>query len=270
MSSFRELIQSRKSVRTYDGNPLSAEDREKLEGYIASVSSPFQVSVDFRLLDAKANDLSSPVVVGTDVYLAAKVRRQEHFELAYGYCFEKVCLYAQSLGIGTVMLAATLSRAAFEKAMDVGVDEVLPCVSPVGYPAAKRSLRESMMRKAIKADDRLPFESLFFDENFERPLTPEQAGRFADALSMARLAPSAGNKQPTRAVLRDGRIHFYEAKTMKDSPLGDIQKVDVGIALSHFDLTTQETGLDGRFVFENPGIATPENTEYIVTFEVSA
>ena len=36
---------------------------------------------------------------------------------AYGYCFEEACLYAESMGIGTVMLAASLSRQTFEKAM---------------------------------------------------------------------------------------------------------------------------------------------------------
>ena len=157
------LIQKRHSVRTFDGNALKETDRLLLENYISQLANPFDIAVEFRFLNAKEHDLSSPVIVGTDLYLAAKVKRQEHFELAYGYSFESVCLYAQSMGIGTVMLAATLSRDTFEKAMALKEGEVLPCVSPVGYPAAKRSIRETMMRKAIKADDRLPFEQLFYD-----------------------------------------------------------------------------------------------------------
>ena len=73
------------------------------------------VPVDFRLLDAKAYGLSSPVIVGADLYLAAKVKRRKYYEIGFGYSFEHVCLYAESLGLGTVMLAASLSRAAFEK-----------------------------------------------------------------------------------------------------------------------------------------------------------
>ena len=53
---------------------------------------------------------------------------------------------------------------------------------------------------------------------------------------------------------------------MKDSPLGDIQKVDVGIALAHFDMTLEEEGVKGTYRFSNPGIPTPENTHYIVTY----
>lgn len=50
-------------------------------------------------------------------------------------------------------------------------------------------------------------------------------------------------------------------------PLGDIQKVDVGIGLAHFDLTRKENGLSGRFTFKDPGLKTPENIQYVVSFE---
>lgn len=265
--SAKDMIRQRKSVRTFDGKPLTVDDRNKLAAYINELSNPFGVPVDFRILDAKEYKLSSPVIVGESAYLAAKVRRQEHFEIAYGYSFEKACLYALSLGIGTVMLAASLSRSAFEKAMNVQGDEVLPTASPLGYPAEKRSIRENLMRKGMKADERIAFSDLFFEGSFEKGLTKETAGEFAEALEMARLAPSATNRQPWRAVVDGSRVHFYEQKSLKDSALGDIQKVDVGIALAHFDLTMQENGKSGRFVFEDPGIRVPEHVHYIVTFE---
>lgn len=46
-------------------------------------------------------------------------------------------LYAQSLGIGTVWIGGTMDRAAFEATMELGENEVMPCVSPLGYPAKK-------------------------------------------------------------------------------------------------------------------------------------
>ena len=259
-----DLIHQRKSVRTFDGQPLSMEDRSALETYTASQKNPFSVPITFRLLDVKEYGLSSLVIVGADTYLAAKVEKVPNFEIAYGYSFEKVCLYALSRGIGTVMLAASLSRAAFEKAMEVKDGEVMPVASPVGYPAEKKSIRESLMRKGLKADDRKPFGQLFFEGDFNHSL-PE-SNSFAKALEMARWAPSAGNGQPWRAMVDGDRVHFYEAKTMKDSPLGDIQKVDVGIALAHFDMALEEEGVKGAYSFSDPGIAAPENTHYIVTY----
>ena len=268
--SVKEIIKQRKSVRTFDEKPLSDADRKRLEAFVSSMDNPFGVPVEFRLLEAKENQLSSPVIVGEATYLAAKVKQVEHFEIAYGYSFEKACLYAQSLGIGTVMLAASLSRSTFEKAMDVHDDEVLPTASPVGYPSKKRSIRETLMRKGLKADERIPFEELFFDGSFGLALKEENAGVFAVGLEMARLAPSAGNKQPWRAIVNGNKVHFYEQKSMKDSPLGDIQKVDVGIALSHFDLTMSENSVSGDFVFADPGIAVPGNVYYITTYERNA
>ena len=84
---------------------------------------------------------------------------------------------------------------------------------------------------------------------------------------MVRLAPSAGNKQPWRAIVDGDRVHFYEQKSMKDSPLGDIQKVDIGIALAHFDLTMSENSMSGDFAFSDPEITVPENCYYIATYE---
>ena len=265
--SAKNMIRQRRSVRTFDGRPLSGADRNKLEDYINTLTNPFDVPVEFRLLDAREHNLSSPVIVGENTYLAAKVKRESHYEIAYGYSFEKACLYALSLGIGTVMLAASLSRSTFEQAMNIQDNEVLPVASPAGYPSDKRSIRESLMRKGLKADERIPFGKLFFKSTFENELTAEAAGAFAEALEMARLSPSAGNKQPWRAVADGDKVHFYEQKSLKDSPLGDIQKVDVGIALSHFDMTMEENGYAGSFAFDDPGIQAPAETYYVVTYE---
>lgn len=265
--SAKDMIRKRKSVRSFTGEPLKSEDKAALESFIRSQTNPFHVPVEFRLLQAKAHNLSSPVIVGDDLYLAAKVKRCGHYEIGFGYSFEQVCLFAESLGLGTVMLAASLSRAAFEKAMDVQADEVLPVASPVGYPAGKKSVRETLMRKGLKADDRIPFEKLFFDKRYGDPLTAANAGIYADALEMARWAPSAGNKQPWRAVVDGDTVHFYENKTMKESPLGDIQKVDLGIALAHFDLTMREEGQNGRFAEADPGLVLPENVQYVISYE---
>ena len=259
-----ELIRRRKSVRTFDGKPLTAEDRSALEAYVSSLTNPFSVPITFRLLNAKEYGLSSPVIVGADTYLAAKVEKAPNFEVAYGYSFEKACIYALSRGMGTVMLAASLSRSEFEKAMDLKDGEVMPVASPVGYPAEKRSIRDSLMRKGLKADERKPFESLFFEHDFSHPLP--QTNTYADALEMARWSPSATNRQPCRAVVNGDSVHFYEAKSLKDSPLGDIQKLDVGIALAHFDMTIEEAGVKGEYIFSDPGISAPENTHYIVTY----
>ena len=265
--SVKESIRDRKSVRTFDGRKLSEQDREALLKYIKTVRNPFETPVEFRLLSADEHGLTSPVVIGAEDYIAAKTTRCRNFEIGYGYSFESVCLYAKSLGIGTVILAASINRSSFEKAMDVKEGEVMPVATPVGYPASRRSIREVLMRKGIKADSRFDFDKIFFENDFSKGLSKEKAGAFADALEMLRWAPSAVNKQPWRAVVSKDTVHFYEAKSMKDSPLGDLQKIDMGIGLAHFDLALKEEGISGHFVEKDPGIEHNSDVQYIISYE---
>lgn len=48
-----ELIMTRKSVRTFDGSPLTDKDKKKLCAFIATIKNPYDIPVEFVLLDAK-------------------------------------------------------------------------------------------------------------------------------------------------------------------------------------------------------------------------
>lgn len=78
-------------------------------------------------------------------------------------------------------LAATIDRRAFERALGVGADEVMPAVSPIGYAAERRSVlvtpdqsqpwKDSIFnlpkrpsRLACGAESRLLIQSLAFAE----------------------------------------------------------------------------------------------------------
>ncbi len=263
-----EAIRSRRSVRSFDGSALRPEDAQRIMEFAAKIENPYDIPIEWKLLDAKKHGLSSPVIVGTDTYIAGKMRRVPHAEEAFGYTFEKLVLFAEALGVGTTWIAGTMKRDAFEKAMALADGEVMPCVSPLGYPAKKVSLRESVMRKGVKADARLSFGELFFDGAFEKPLSKEAAGALAQALEAVRLAPSAVNKQPWRVVLRGDEAHFYEKRSGGyDKGAWDIQKIDMGIALCHFEVAAKELGKHPVFEISDPGIAAPSNTVYIASFQ---
>ena len=266
---FSELIRQRRSVRTFDGTSLRKEDGEKILAFAQTAENPYDISITWRLLNAAQQGLSSPVIVGADTFIAGKMNKLPHAEEAFGYTFELVVLYAGSLGVGTTWIAGTMDRGAFERAMHLADGEVLPCVSPLGYPAKKMSLREGLMRKGIKADTRMDFGALFFDGSFDVPLTPEKAGDLRDALEAVRLAPSAVNKQPWRAVVCGDRVHFYEkhSKGYVAADGWDLQKIDLGIALCHFALTAKERGAL-TFEIADPGIAA-DGAEYIATYRIS-
>ena len=101
-----------------------------------------------------------------------------------------------------------------------------------------------------------------------KSLNKENSDLWALPLEMVRIAPSATNKQPWRAVVEKDRVHFYEkkAKGYERTSTGDIQKVDLVIALCHFEIAAKESGLQGTFVQKDPGISIAEDMEYIASF----
>ena len=270
MEKILELIRERRSVRSFDGGELSPAEKRALRSFASEIRNPWGVWVEFRLLDKDENVLSSPVIRGETAYLAAKVPKAPHAEEALGFSFETLMLYALSMGLGTVWLGGTLDRRAFERAMDLESDEMMPCVSPVGRPAEKMSLRETVMRRGTTATTRQSFSSLFFDGSFDRPLAEETAGDFLEPLKAVQRAPSAINRQPWR-VVRDGRsAHFYvkHAFGLSSKATGDLQKIDLGIAIAHFALAAEAVGLPLRFSIADPGLAAPSDHEYIASYTI--
>lgn len=266
-----ETIARRRSVRSFDGRPLPPEARSRIQTLMEQSRNPYGLPVRFALLDGREQGLSSLVISGAELWIAGKLRRTPHAEEAYGFALQSILLQAEAeLGIGAVWLAGTLSRSAFEAAMELEPGEILPCVSPLGYPAEKPSLRESIMRRGTGADARLPFEALFFDGGFDRPLTREAAGTLAPLLDAVRRAPSAVNRQPWRAVRVGDTVHFYEkhSRGYVDKSGWDLQKIDLGIALAHFSLAAGALGLQTRFTAADPGLAPPAGTEYIAGYRL--
>ena len=131
MDNVLEIIKGRKSVRTFDGRQISDEHRKKLTEYIKGITNPFGILVEFVCLDAKEHGLSSPVLSGEQLYIAGKVEKKPYADMAFGYAFEKLVLFAWSLGIGTVWIGGTMKRESFEEAAVVQEGEMMPCVSPL-------------------------------------------------------------------------------------------------------------------------------------------
>ena len=262
-----QTILTRRSVRTYDARPLTADDREKLEAFAAGIRNPFGIPVSFVFLDADNNGLSSPVLAGETLFVAGKVGKVPYGDVAFGYSMEELLLYAWSLKIGSVWIGGTMKRDLFERAAGLEAGERMPCISPLGYPAAKRSLRETVMRRGCGADSRLPGEKLFFEESFGAPLSRKEDD---DVLELVRWAPSAVNKQPWRAVYRDGRYHFFlkHDRGYVSEAVGDMQKIDLGIALCHFVLGARLKGMDAEVTVADPEIPAPPDTEYIASAEI--
>jgi len=245
--SIIETIQKRRSVRTYTGKPLCNEHITQIKQYINQLKTPFGVKARIELISVNTGE--KPVKLGTygyikgaSEYLALVYEDAFFAETAAAYMFEQVILFCTGLGLGTCWLGGSFSRSDFKKQIKLNPNEKLRIVSPVGYPGDKKSFIEKYIVNSDKNhSSRKPFGELFFDKNFDNPLTETKAGVFFTPLEMVRLAPSANNTQEWRALLDEKALHFYK------KPYLTFDSIDIGIALCHFELSCRELGIKGKF-----------------------
>jgi hypothetical protein len=162
-------------------------------------------------------------------------------------------------------------RSAFARKIGLTADEVMPAVSPVGYTAQKKTLTDSLFKFLARSKTRKPWQELFYSNDFNTPLTKSDVERYATCLEAVRLAPSASNQQPWR-ILREeenNTFHFYLRRTKmyaKAIKRIDLQKVDMGIAMCHFELLAKELGLKGNWQQQGIRISS-DDKEYITSWK---
>ncbi len=274
--SIIEIIKERSSRRSYTPQPVEAEKLQALGDFFLALKGPFGAEARFLILDTtgwgegKINALGTyGTIQGARLFLAGIIRRGEHDMEDFGHQFEKIILRATDLGLGTCWIGGIFNRTRFADKAGIREDEVLPAVSPLGYATQKRSVADSIVRWSAGSRNRRPWCQLFFHGSFEVTLLPGEAERYADPLEMLRLGPSASNRQPWRVVKESGRdiFHFYLRRSRGYDRLikaVDLQRIDIGIAMSHFELTARELGLGGQWEKMPPSLSLlPERTEYV-------
>jgi hypothetical protein len=92
---------------------------------------------------------------------------------------------------------------------------------------------------------------------------------------MVRLGPSASNKQPWQIIRIGSDWHFYlkrtphyrDGRVNKVLNISDLQRVDIGIAMCHFELTARELGLNGKWLTRVVDTDIPKDeVEYVVSW----
>jgi hypothetical protein len=278
-----ETIRRRFSCRVYDERPIDTSKQQDLQAFMESLpAGPFGARPRFRLVAASKADRASLRGLGTygfirgvTGFIIGAVEPGGKYLEDYGYLMEAIILHATRLSLGTCWLGGTFMKSSFARKIDLVTSETIPAVTAIGEFISPEQTRQGLVSGVADASRRLPWESLFSDLQSGTPLDRATAGAYAMPLSMVRIAPSASNKQPWR-VVKDGQYwHFYLQRTpgYRRDPLKilldlcDLQRLDMGIALCHFELTARELGLAGHWAFDGPPIPIPgPRTEYIASW----
>lgn len=259
-----EAIKERRSVRSYDGKGITPEQRTELEKAIEQASSPFGGSVTIRLkpFDLKGGYKPSTygMIRGAENFFLLGIGSDEESALTAGFRFEQVVLKAWQMGLGTCWIAATFKGSDFDRGETWPDGEELRIICPVGV-AVVGSIKEKLTRLTLGSAKRKPFDSLFFYQDFNTPVPPDN--QFREALEMLRIAPSSTNSQPWRALVDGDSVHFYY------KPKSPASVLDTGIGICHFYETERFNGRDGVFTKQASYPAAPDDWRYLRTFTLT-
>jgi nitroreductase len=287
ISSPAEVIGRRYSVRAYRDEPLTVADREGMVAFLkTNQTGPLGSRARFVLVAATGDSRAMlrglgtyGVIRGAQAFLLGAVERGPHDLEDYGYLMECAVLRATEMGLGTCWLGGTFSRSAFAERIVLTPSETMPAVVALGYAAAGGKAKDPL-RRIASSNDRLPGDRLFFDGGFDVPLSPGRAGVFGAALDAVRWAPSASNKQSWRVVrlgedwhffVRRGRTHRSPIRLSALAGIADLRRVDLGIAMCHFEAVARESGASGSWARDGGGAAMAGSaTEYAFTWRSSA
>ena len=269
-----ELIRMRSSWRTYDELPLETGVMSELRMACAELDRGlFGEKLSMRIVD-----LTETAPVGAKLGDYGTLRKVRYFlggvieegplaYASYGYRMEQLVLRATDLGLGTCWLGY-FDRALFPD-LKPGAGELFPAVSAVGYVASRRRLAERLIRTAIAAKKRKPWERMFFSGALDQPLSPTDAGPYEGPLIGVRAAPSSGNTQPWRVVKDpDAAVfQFFMVEVKESYQKQRLHDIDLGIGMSHFELVARRYGLGGEWrVLGASPCPTPAKTTYLASW----
>jgi hypothetical protein len=265
-----ELIKTRTSWRTYVPEAIDPQKKSELLHFIDQLpQTPFGGTASFRLITIPEIDPNISHQLGTYGF----IRGAQHFIVGtclhspydlenFAYLFEMILLKATELDWGTCWLGGTFNRTGFAESINKQHDERMPAVTPIGPIPGKRRLTEYVMRWSIKANQRKPWNQLFFSGSFDRPLTENEVADYRMVLESVRLAPSARNGQPWLIVKENS------TPIEKEGALTQFRRLDLGIAAVHFDLMRLQLKITGQWNFKDPPITRPPGVIYRFSFIV--
>ena len=245
-----ELIHIRTSRRTYRTEPLPDEVRRSIERKINEIpAGPLGTKIEFSLVclqDVSNQKLKLGTygfIQGARYFIVGQINPSKEAFLDYGYSLEKLILEFTRMGLGTCWLGGTFDRIEFAKAIRLKEGFVIPAITPVGYITATRGLGDRMIRLGAGSNNRIPWEQLFFDLRSSAPLILPAGHPYQLILESVRKAPSASNHQPWRIAADGNRFLFFISRKpgyQKAFSGIDLQMIDIGIAMAHFDLVALE------------------------------
>jgi hypothetical protein len=266
-----ETIKKRKSCRTFNYVSLILTDKQDLKSFIIENNRGLgNEIVNLRIIEKNNGDkqlkLNYGMIKGHTTYILGTSKSTAASRVNYGYLMEKTVLKATEMNLATCWVGYFDSSYFNEVNIEDGFE--IPGIVIIGYSDDRQSYQDKFIRLSISASKRQSWDKLFFNYKLNTPLTPEHLKKYCDSLEMVRLAPSSGNTQPWRVFLDEtsNEFHFFKKSISERYELRGLHDIDMGIALSHFELTSMQNGLSS-FWIKHENVNSIDDLQYIMTWE---
>lgn len=231
-----ETIQARHSVRSFTGQlPSETFMREVGKAVDAARGDGWRVALVKTAIDGNIG--SYGVIKNAPAWFVLISDKTPAHTLFAAEALERIVLSCVAAGLGTVWISGTFSASKIADFVNLNADEKIRAVVPFGIPAQKQSLVDKVMKRMAGSATRKSFDKLFTATN-------NAFGLYREALEAMRLAPSALNAQPWRAVVDNNMVTFTAVTNNANTML------DMGIALCHFKLVAEEKKIPGKMTVD--------------------
>lgn len=256
LAEWASAINTRRSVRTYKEQPVDRAVLAALHAFCAGL--PARATARVLVLDEAPPDLFTGLVIGSYgrvvgarsalVIVGSPGRPGCH--QAMGYLGEAALLQATAMSLGTCWVAGSFDRAVASRLVDLAAGEQVFAISPLGYAEDRPRRGETLLKAMVRAKHRRPVAEIA--SGFDEEHWPAWA---AEGVRMARIAPSAVNRQPWRFELLDqGAVTVTVVRRGVDGSVSRL--LDVGIAMLHFEVGARLMGATGIWqLLEPPDVA---------------
>jgi nitroreductase len=265
----KEIINKRVSTRAFSEEEMSANMSDSVKkvlfqshtGIFGNTFHMNYVNTDFMKNHKIKRIGTYGLVTGKPSYVFSTTYKEKQQLVDYGYVFESIVLNLTEIDVETCWLGGTFNRKVLKKVFSLKKEDYIPAVIALGEKPAKIGLVHKIISSNHK---RKNFEEIFFEGDIDIPLIKQRAGIYLEVLEAVRLAPSAVNMQPWRIIKSNDRFRFYILKNRN----GDMNYLDIGIAICHFDKMMEAINVSGEWKKEE--VIDEEGLEYIVSFFAKA
>jgi nitroreductase len=258
-------VVARHSTRTFNGSPVPPDLLERMEMFVSRLPAidtarvlvvrkvPGDVFTGFaggygRVVGAP----SALVMIGNE--------RDPAVQESVGYLGEAVILEATSIELDTCWVAGFFDRTVAQTMVELLPGEQVLAISPLGYGQPRPRAGERLLKRMVGAQKRRPIQDVA--PGYDEARWPAWA---TEGVRLARLAPSAVNRQPWSIELlteEDPLTRPREAVGARISVVergaeGHVsRRLDCGIAMLHFEVGVRLMGGTGAWdLLDAPQVA---------------